>query len=51
MELALMNGSKRKNYSLSALGVKAYCPSAQVWWNVLPQHETAVKQAGVETAC
>jgi len=46
-----MNGRKRKNYSLSALGVKVSRASAQAWSNVLLQHETAVKQAGVETAC
>jgi len=51
MELVVVNGSKRKNYSLSALDVKAYRASAQMWSNVLTQHETAVKQAGVETAC
>jgi hypothetical protein len=31
--------------------VKVYRASAQAWSSVLLQHETAVKQAGVETAC
>ena len=51
LETVVVNGRKRKNYSLSALGVLAYRASAQAWSNVLPQLETAVKEAGVETAC
>ncbi len=51
LELAVVNGRKRKNYSLSMLGVKAYRASAQAWSNILPQLETAMKQAGVETVC
>ncbi len=51
METIVINGRKRKNYSLTALGVDAYRASAQAWSNVLPQLETAVKEAGVETAC
>ena len=51
METVVVNGRKRKNYSLSALGVDAYRTSAQAWANVLPQLETAVKEAGVETVC
>jgi PadR family transcriptional regulator PadR len=51
LESTVINGRKRKNYSLSPLGVEAYRTSAQAWANVLPQLETAVKEAGVETAC
>ena len=51
LEAAVINGRKRKNYSLSALGIEAYRASAQAWANVLPQLETAVKEAGVETVC
>jgi PadR family transcriptional regulator, regulatory protein PadR len=51
LEASVINGRKRKNYSLSALGIEAYRASAQAWANVLPQLETAVKEAGVETVC
>ncbi|MBT3862395.1 MAG: PadR family transcriptional regulator [Chloroflexi bacterium] len=51
LETVVVNGRKRKNYSLSVLGNEAYRASAQAWANVLPQLETAVKEAGVETAC
>jgi DNA-binding PadR family transcriptional regulator len=47
LETSVINSRKRKNYSLSALGIEAYRASA----NVLPQLETAVKEAGVETVC
>jgi PadR family transcriptional regulator PadR len=50
LETAVINGRKRKIYSLSPLGVEAYKVSAQAWSMVLPQLETAVKEAGVETA-
>ncbi|HIF71860.1 MAG TPA: PadR family transcriptional regulator, partial [Dehalococcoidia bacterium] len=51
LETSVINSRKRKNYSLSALGIEAYRASAQAWANVLPQLETAVKEAGVETVC
>ena len=51
LETAVINGRNRKIYSLSGLGVDAYRASAQVWAMVLPQIETAVKEAGVETPC
>ena len=51
MERAVINGRNRKVYSLSELGHEAYRASAQAWANVLPQLETAVKEAGVDTAC
>jgi PadR family transcriptional regulator PadR len=51
LENAVINGRKRKIYSLSALGNEAYRASAQAWAMVLPQIETAVKEAGVETPC
>lgn len=51
LESTVINGRKRKNYSLSPLGFEAYRTSAQAWANVLPQLETAVKEAGVETVC
>ena len=51
LETVVVSGRKRKNYSLSALGVEAYRASAHAWSNVLPQLETAVKEAGVETPC
>jgi len=51
LENAVINGRKRKIYSLSGLGVEAYRASAEAWAMVLPQLETAVKEAGVETAC
>jgi DNA-binding PadR family transcriptional regulator len=51
METAVIGGRTRKNYSLSQRGVKAYRASAQAWSNVLPQIESAVKEAGVEPAC
>ena len=51
LETAVINGRKRKIYSLSDLGTEAYRASAQAWANVLPQLETAVKEAGVETVC
>jgi len=51
LENAVINGRKRKIYSLSALGTEAYRASAQAWAMVLPQIETAVKEAGVEPAC
>jgi len=50
LENAVINGRKRKIYSLSALGTEAYRASAQAWAMVLPQIETAVKEAGVEPA-
>ncbi len=51
LETAVINGRKRKIYSLSGLGVDAYRASTQVWVMVLPQIETAVKEAGVEPLC
>jgi len=51
LETVVIGGRKRKNYSLSKLGGEAYRASAQAWTNVLPQIESAVKEAGVETAC
>ncbi len=51
LENAVINGRKRKIYSLSDLGFEAYRASAQAWAMVLPQIETAVKEAGVETPC
>ena len=51
LENAVINGRKRKIYSLSGLGVEAYRASAQAWAMVLPQIETAVKEAGIEPAC
>ena len=50
LENAITNGRKRKIYSLSGLGVEAYRTSAQAWAMVLPQIETAVKEAGAEPA-
>jgi DNA-binding PadR family transcriptional regulator len=51
LENAVINGRKRKIYSLSSLGTEAYRASVQAWAMVLPQIETAVKEAGVETPC
>ncbi len=51
MEAAVINGRKRKVYSLSPLGAEAYRASAQAWAMVLPQLQTAVREAGIETAC
>jgi DNA-binding PadR family transcriptional regulator len=51
LENAVIGGRKRKIYSLSGLGVEAYRVSAQAWAMILPQLETAVKEAGVETTC
>ena len=51
LETAVINGRKRKIYSLSGLGVDAYRASTQVWAMFLPQIETAVKEAGVEPPC
>ena len=51
LETAVINGRKRKIYSLSSLGFDAYRASASAWSTVLPQIEMAVKEAGVEPAC
>ncbi len=51
LEVAVINGRERKIYALSELGIEAYRASAQAWSTVLPQLESAVKEAGVEPAC
>lgn len=51
LETAVINGRRRKIYSLSELGFEAYRSAAQAWTMVLPQIEMAVKEAGVETTC
>ena len=51
LEIAVINGRKRKVYSLSERGFEAYRAAAQAWSMVLPQIEMAVKEAGVEPAC
>jgi len=50
-ETLVINGRQRKVYSLTERGIDAYRTAATAWSNVLPQLETAVKEAGVETAC
>ena len=51
LEIAVINGRKRKVYSLSERGFEAYRAAARAWAMVLPQIEMAVKEAGVEPAC
>ncbi|MDP6666129.1 MAG: PadR family transcriptional regulator [Dehalococcoidia bacterium] len=51
LESEVINGRKRKVYSLSERGFEAYRAAADAWAGVLPQIEMAVKEAGVEPPC
>lgn len=51
LETEVINGRKRKVFSLSGRGREAYRAASVAWAMVLPQIEMAVKEAGVETVC
>ena len=44
LEIAVINGRKRKVYSLSERGFEAYRAAARAWALVLPQIEMAVNE-------